>query len=89
MASSVPHLRRLACNFLRPQPAGGQTIIRRWRGLYTNSGAVNESPYECKFGTFKVIATVFPFLYFGAAMSKNGAAFLEENDIFVPEDDDD
>ena len=41
------------------------------------------------FGLVKMFVVVIPFLYAGSTLSKKGAAFLEENDIFVPDDDDD
>ncbi|CAL1285641.1 unnamed protein product [Larinioides sclopetarius] len=41
------------------------------------------------FGVVRALLTVLPGLYLGATVSKEGAAFLEENDIFVPDEDDD
>lgn len=38
---------------------------------------------------FQVVLTVAVGLLIGAGISKNIANFLEENDLFVPEDDDD
>jgi hypothetical protein len=57
--------------------------------IYTSSGGFMHKPDQTRFALIKVMAVVFPFLYAGATLSKNGAAFLEENDIFVPDDDDD
>lgn len=37
----------------------------------------------------QVLFVVVPGVTIGASMSKYGAAFLEEYDIFVPSDDDD
>nr|XP_050029787.1 essential MCU regulator, mitochondrial-like [Dermacentor andersoni] len=54
-----------------------------------NSGAVLPEPEKSGFGFLWVLLTVLPGLYVGATISKEGAAFLEENDIFVPDDDDD
>lgn len=53
------------------------------------NGAFCEKPDQIRLGLVKALAVVCPFLYAGATLSKNGAAFLEENDIFVPDDDDD
>ena len=61
----------------------------KYLSVYTESGGISKKPTQVKFGLIKAFATVFPFLYLGATISKNGAAFLEENDIFVPDDDDD
>lgn len=40
------------------------------------------------FGMMGIICTVVPGLLIGALISKNIANFLEENDLFVPSDDD-
>lgn len=55
----------------------------------TTTGAMLNKPPVTKFSMIKIMSTVVPFLYLGATVSKKGAAFLEENDIFVPDDDDD
>ncbi|KAJ8037063.1 Essential MCU regulator, mitochondrial [Holothuria leucospilota] len=60
----------------------------RWKTT-TSYGGIQEMPTQTRFGLIKTIFVSVPFLYFGATISKEGAAFLEENDIFVPEDDDD
>ena len=62
---------------------------KRMNGVYTDAGSINGKPDQTSFAVVKVLAVVCPFLYFGATISKSGAAFLEENDIFVPDDDDD
>jgi len=41
------------------------------------------------FGIFGIFGAVVPGLLIGAMISKNIANFLEENDLFVPADDDD
>ena len=51
--------------------------------------AIEAPPSQVRLGLIKVFAVVVPFVYLGAVMSKHGAEFLEEWDIFVPEDDDD
>lgn len=55
----------------------------------TDTGAFLPEPKKTPFGLFRVLLTVLPGLYLGATISKEGAAFLEENDIFVPDEDDD
>ena len=57
--------------------------------VYSESGAILPKPPQTRFFLIKVICTVVPFLYVGSQISKSGAAFLEENEIFVPDDDDD
>ncbi len=57
--------------------------------LTTKNGGVAAKPEQVKFPMTKLMLCLGPFTYFGISLAKNGAAFLEENDIFVPEDDDD
>ncbi|PIK44401.1 hypothetical protein BSL78_18725 [Apostichopus japonicus] len=60
----------------------------RWETT-SSVGSIKQQPPQVKLGLLKAFVVVVPFLYIGATISKEGAAFLEENDIFVPEDDDD
>ena len=53
------------------------------------SGAFLPKPDVQKLGLAKVFACAIPGIYIGATVAREGAAFLEENDIFVPDDDDD
>ncbi len=64
-------------------------ILRRVQPVYTATGGLLPKPEQIRFPVLKVLCVALPFLYTGATLSKNAAAFLEENDIFVPEDDDD
>lgn len=54
----------------------------------SNTGAVLSKPAKSRFGLVKVTVVVVPFLYIGGIISREGASWLEENDIFSPEDDD-
>lgn len=54
----------------------------------SSSGAIFSKPESKRFGLVKVTCVVIPFLYVGGIISREGAAWLEENDIFSPEDDD-
>ena len=72
------------------RPSGPRALVQPVRTVvYSETGAVLERPEQIRFGLLKVLLFVVPFVYLGAALSKTGAAFLEENDIFVPEDEDD
>ncbi|XP_031629074.1 essential MCU regulator, mitochondrial [Contarinia nasturtii] len=53
------------------------------------TGAFKPMPAVSSFGLLGIICSVVPGLFIGAAISKNVANFLEENDLFVPSDDDD
>ena len=53
------------------------------------TGAVRSEPQRNRLGVLGALFTVIPGLLLGASISKNFASFLEENDLFVPSDDDD
>jgi len=54
-----------------------------------SGGVVDEPERYRRFGLLKILLTCTAGLTVGAWISKNMAAFLEENELFVPEDDDD
>lgn len=56
---------------------------------HSRHGSVLPMPKVIPFGFFGIILSVIPGLFVGAAISKSVANFLEENDLFVPSDDDD
>merc|ERR1711976_373785 len=91
--SALGSLRQLAATTLRKNVILSnqisKQIVPKRTVVYKDTGAILEEPEQVRFGVVKVLAVVLPFLYTGATMSKSGAAFLEENDIFVPDDDDD
>lgn len=64
------------------------TIVKRNRTHYRD-GTLRPIPRVIPFGLIAVLGSVLPGLFIGAAISKNVANFLEENDLFVPSDDDD
>ena len=77
-------------------------MFRRFRSIGTSSNmmirsvskrntssTVNSRPYTFKWGVIPVTLVSVPMCYFGAMVAKRGAAFLEEWNIFVPDDDDD
>ena len=77
--ASVPKIGAQAPNFRVPN-----------RGIvFSESGAIYERPLRTRFGVLKTFVVSLPFLYLGATAGKEVSAFLEENDIFVPDDDDD
>ena len=53
------------------------------------NGALLPEPTKDSLGFLGVSGTVTVGLFLGAAISKNIASFLEENELFVPTDDDD
>ena len=55
----------------------------------STGGIVDEPERHRRFGLLKAMLTMTAGLTVGAWISKNMAAFLEENELFVPEDDDD
>ena len=86
-------LRQLAVRSLRQNGLFAsrtpQQVMPKRTIVYTETGAILGEPEKVSFGVVMILAMVLPFLYVGATISKSGAAFLEENDIFVPDDDDD
>ncbi|CAD5115322.1 unnamed protein product [Dimorphilus gyrociliatus] len=62
---------------------------QRFMSIVRESGALENPPHLTRFSISKVMTVVLPFIFGGAYISKSVAAFLEENDIFVPSDDDD
>ncbi|OXA41809.1 essential MCU regulator, mitochondrial [Folsomia candida] len=58
-------------------------------GVTSVSGAYHHEPGKVPMGVPAVTATIATGLLIGAGISKNIASFLEENELFVPSDDDD
>ena len=56
---------------------------------YTENGAILGKPVQMRLALTKVMLVVVPFLTVGATISKSAAEFLKDNDIFVPDDDED
>jgi len=50
---------------------------------------VMPEPYRSRLGMLTVFGVVIPGLMIGGWISQNIARILEENDLFVPSDDDD
>lgn len=57
--------------------------------VYSESGAVMEKPQRVPLGLLKVLVVVGLSVFVGGSISKRGAEFLEEHDLFVPDEDDD
>lgn len=57
--------------------------------VYTESGGLLPVPKWYKLGLTKVMFMVTVSLSLGALISKSAAEFLEDNEIFVPEEEDD
>lgn len=73
-----------------------QSISALIENRYTHISLVRENDTKSKvvirsttFCWLQVFLVVIPGVTIGASISKYGAAFLEEHDIFVPSDDDD
>nr|CAX73879.1 hypothetical protein [Schistosoma japonicum]CAX73880.1 hypothetical protein [Schistosoma japonicum] len=56
-------------------------------GSYSSTGAVYSRPLTTPLGLVKATCVIVSSICTGAWISRNGAEFLEENEIFVPEDD--
>jgi len=57
--------------------------------VYNETGGILDRPEQNRFGLLKALLVVTVFTCLGGTLSKTGAAFLEENEIFIPGDDDD
>lgn len=94
-AASRPIIRSLMCQAQSVSRKSTKTVeininfmpVRH--RVTSNTGAFLPQPEKTPFGIVRVLLTVLPGLYLGATISKEAAAFLEENDIFVPDEDDD
>jgi hypothetical protein len=64
--------------------------ITQTRNVVTKTGAILEAPPKRGFrGVLGAAAAIFTGVTVGSVISKDMASFLEENDLFVPSDDDD
>lgn len=66
--------------------AGTKAVVSRHL-LTAPSGAILPEPKKVPFPFLKLLLVLTPGIYIGAAIAKNGATILEENEIFVPTDD--
>ncbi|ODM93221.1 Protein EMRE, mitochondrial [Orchesella cincta] len=89
--SSVSRLfRSLATPMGRLSRSNGVHFHQPIRTAVTSdTGAFLPDPERAKMGISGITVTVSIGLMLGAMISKNMASFLEENELFVPSDDDD
>lgn len=80
-------LRSNAGNIIRNAINVSTTTVRH--KTFYRTGAIRPMPKVLPFGFLGLIGSVVPGLFIGAAISKSVANFLEENELFVPSDDDD
>lgn len=59
------------------------------RVFYSSYEPVKSQPTRSSFGLLKASMVVVPCIYVGGYLSMNFASFLEEWNIFVPDEDDD
>jgi len=85
----ISSFRRIAPQILRSfNGAKSPNIVISRNVLTAPSGAVFPAPKKVQFSLLKIILVLTPGVYVGAAIAKHGATILEENEIFVPQDDD-
>lgn len=65
------------------------TKVPALRFSTTVLGVPSKPVYYHSFGIAKVLAISAPFIYIGASTAKAFALYLEDFDLFVPDDDDD
>ncbi|CAH8507788.1 unnamed protein product [Heterobilharzia americana] len=54
---------------------------------YSSTGAIHSKPITTNQGLIKILCTIVSSIYLGSWISRSGAEFLEDNEIFVPDDD--
>ena len=79
--SAIMILKRLRSSRLPFLPTAQQVV--------TSTGAFNSLPHRMSLGLTKVCAITIPTVYIGAEMARISATFLEDWNIFVPDDDED
>ena len=69
--------------------SNGPLVLRR-TAITTRTGAILPEPQKYyRFGVVRVAFVIIPFLAGGMYLAKTMANVLEENKLFVPDDDDD
>jgi len=80
-----PALKRATKNISNSTAKGFTTVT----GTTTRAGGFHPEPKKLPMGLAGITGTISTGLLVGAGISKNIASFLEENELFVPSDDDD
>lgn len=65
------------------------SVLQSRNVVTTEAGSVLQAPAKQRYGLLGLTLTITAGLAVGSLISKNVASFLEENDLFVPSDDDD
>ena len=63
--------------------------ISRRNAVTSAKGEILSNPSKVSFGQAKIVFTAAAGILIGPTLAKNGASWLEENEIFIPDDDDD
>ena len=63
--------------------------VKHFQAANINTSTIQSKPYEFRLGIIPALAISVPCTYIGAMLAKHGAEFLEEWNIFTPEDDED
>ena len=72
---------------VKTNAVANRLVLRRL--VQTESGALPPYPEQTRFGLIKVTTVVVPVVTFGGYLSMEFAAWLEDTELFVPNDDDD
>lgn len=72
----------------RTKSIKNEKLILKHHKIFIHANYIHRPP-KARFGILGLICSVVPGLLIGAAISKNMASFLEENELFVPSDEDD
>lgn len=86
MATKILGMSRKVASLCPVSKASAPTVRT---AITSAQGEILSEPVRIRFGIPKVLAAAVPGIFVGATLAKNGAAWLEENEIFIPDDDDD
>jgi len=64
-------------------------VMQSRNAVTTAAGSFLQAPLKQRYGLLGVALTITTGLTVGSLISRDVASFLEENDLFVPSDDDD
>uniref|UniRef100_A0A0N5CGY3 Essential MCU regulator, mitochondrial n=1 Tax=Strongyloides papillosus TaxID=174720 RepID=A0A0N5CGY3_STREA len=71
---------------LKPIVQNNRYVCKNFR---QDTTIVSPPPFLVSMGGFKFVLAICSSLYLGSMIAKYGASYLEENEIFIPQDDDD
>ncbi len=79
-----------SCKRLMSSDNGKQNDVYSTNHLFNEThGAIAENPARVRFGNLKISIMLFLSILVGAGLSKKGTKLLEQNQLYIFEDDED